>query len=89
MEHFYFFLLNFFIFLIIVLVDKKKWKDYILLGLLALLFDAIFEIIPIATGIWVYNSQPKIFGMSLYTWLLYVPYLSMCYFISNKVIRHV
>jgi len=89
MEHAYFFLFNFIIFLVIILLDRKKYKDYIFLGLLALLFDAVFEIFPIATGMWYYHSEPKVLGMSLYTWLLYIPYLSICYFVSNRMVKYV
>lgn len=89
MEHAYFFLLNFVVFLIIIFYDNKRWKDYVFIGLLALILDLIFEILPIAIGIWYYHSEPKILNISLYTWLLYIPYLSFCYFVSSKVVKHV
>ncbi len=89
MEHAYFFAINFAIFIAILLLDRTRWKNYIALGLLAMLLDVIFEVIPIGAGIWNYYSEPKVFGMSLYTWLLYIPYLGFCYFASNVVRKHV
>lgn len=89
MEHAYFFAVNFAVFIVILLLDRTRWKDYIALGLLAMLLDAIFEVIPIGAGIWNYYSEPNVFGMSLYTWLLYIPYLGFCYFASNKVKKYV
>ena len=89
MEHAYFLILNFSVFLAIVFYDRKRWKAYALLGLLAMLLDAAFEILPLAAGIWQYRSEPIIFNLSLYAWLLYIPYLGFCYFAANKVRKHV
>ena len=89
MEHLYFFLLNFCVFLIIIFLDKKKYKDYLLLILFALILAFVFENFTIHLGLWYYHSEPKILFLSLYTWLLYIPYLSFCYFVSNKVAKHV
>ena len=89
MEHIYFLILNFAIFLAIVFYDRKRWKAYVSLGLLAMLLDAVFEIVPIAAGIWQYHSEPMIISMSLYAWLLYIPYLGFCYFAAGRVRKHV
>ena len=89
MEHYLFFLTHLMILLFVIFYDIKNYKIYVFLGLLVMLFDMIFEIIPIAYGIWTYNALPKIFGISLYTLLLYVPYLGFCYFAANKVKKHV
>lgn len=88
MEHVYFFLLNFLVFVLIVAQGRKNWKDYALLGVFAMILDLIFEIIPVAAGVWSYHSKPIIFGLSLYTWLLYVPYLGFCYFSANRVLKN-
>jgi len=89
MEHAYFLILNFAAFLAIVFYDRKKWKTYISLGLLAMLLDLFFEMLPLSAGIWQYHSEPIIFGLSLYAWLLYIPYLGFCYFAANRVRKHV
>lgn len=89
MEHIQFLILNFAVFLAIVFYDRKRWKAYVSLGLLAMLLDLIFEIVPIYAGIWQYHSQPMIFGLSLYVWLLYIPYLGFCYFAANRARKHV
>ncbi len=88
-EHLHFFLFNFIVFLAIIIADRKRYKDYIFLGLLALVLDLVFEIYPISIGIWTYYSHPIILGISLYTWLLYIPYISFCYFVANKVVKYV
>ncbi|MBI4176667.1 MAG: hypothetical protein HY518_05655 [Candidatus Aenigmarchaeota archaeon] len=89
MEHLHFLLLNFAVFFAILFIDRKKYRDYIFIGLLALLLDAAFEVIPLSAGIWAYHSEPLLLGISLYTWLLYVPYLGFCYFVSNRLVKHV
>ena len=71
------------------MLDRKRIRDYILLGLLGMLLDIIFEQIPIRAGFWIYNSEPKILGLSFYMLILYVPFLAACYFLGNKlVIEH-
>lgn len=88
MEHLYFFLINFLVFLLILIYDRKNWQNYLALGLFAMFLDVIFEIIPVAVGIWSYHSKPITFGLSMYTWLLYIPYLSFCYFSANQVMKN-
>jgi FlaA1/EpsC-like NDP-sugar epimerase len=88
MEHVNFFFLNFAVFLIIVLLDRKKYKDYLMLSSIALVLSFIFENFTIYIGLWYYYSEPKLMFFSLYTWLLYIPYISFCYFISNKVVKY-
>ena len=69
------------------MLDRKRIRDYILLGILGMLLDIIFEQIPIRAGFWIYNSEPKILGFSFYMWILYVPYLAACYFLGNKLVK--
>lgn len=89
MEHLYFFLLNFVVFLLIVLVDRKRWRDYLLLAILALAMGFVFENATTLMGFWHYHSEPKVLFVSFYSWLLYMPYLGFCYFASKKVMEHV
>ena len=89
MEHIQFLILNFALLFTIVFYDKKKWKSYLALGILAMLLDFFFEVLPLSAGIWQYHSEPMVFGLSLYAWLLYVPYLGFCYFAANRVRKHV
>ena len=85
MEHIFFVIFNFLILAIILTIDKKNIKNYLFLGLFAMLLDTFFEQVPIHAGFWFYFSDPKFLGFSLYMWILYIPYLSMCYFIGNKL----
>ncbi|MBI2580658.1 hypothetical protein HYV85_02520 [Candidatus Woesearchaeota archaeon] len=85
MPHFLFTLLNFALLLVILLIDRKHLKDYLFIGVLGLVLDLIFEQIPVRAGFWVYNSEPIIFGISFYVWILYLPYLSICYFLGNRL----
>ena len=87
MQHYVFVIINFIILIILLVIDKKRIKDYISLGLLAMFLDLIFEQIPIRAGFWIYNSEPKIFGFSFYMWILYFPYISICYFLGNKLVK--
>lgn len=88
MEHVYFFLLNFALFFAILLIDRKKWKTYALLSLFTLVAAFIFENFTVFIGLWYYHSEPKVLFLSLYTWLLYVPYINFCYFLSNKLVKN-
>lgn len=88
MEHVYLFLLNFLLCFLIVLLDRKKYKNYFLLWAIVLILSFIFENLTTYMGLWHYHVEPKVPFFSLYTWLLYVPYISFCYFISNKVIKY-
>lgn len=89
MDHVVFFLLHFLVFLFILVADRRHARDYLLVGLLALGLDLVFEILPLQFGIWSYTSAPFVAGISLYTWLLYLPYLAFCLFCTNQVVKHV
>lgn len=89
MEHTYFLILNFAAFFLVVFLDSKKWKDYLILGIFTLVLAFIFENATAYLGFWYYNSEPMLLLISLYTWLLYVPYISFCYFVSNRLVKHV
>jgi ABC-type enterochelin transport system permease subunit len=78
-------LFNFIILFIVVLLDRRRLKDYVLLSALGLAFALIFENVTTFLGFWYYHSEPKILLLSLYSWLLYIPYLGFCYFIGGKL----
>lgn len=83
MEHYTFFIINFLLFTILMFIDRKRIKDYLWLICIGLVFAYIFESVTTYLGFWIYYSEPKIPLISLYTWLLYAPYLSFCYFIGQ------
>lgn len=83
MEHFYFLAVNFLVFFIILFVDRRRVKNYIILGAFTLVLAFIFENFTTYLGFWYYHSQPKLLLVSLYTWLLYIPYISFCYFVGK------
>jgi len=85
MDHYVFFILNMIIFAAILIIDKKNYKDYIWLSAIGLVFAYVFETSTTYLGFWYYHSVPQIPLVSLYTWLLYVPYLSMCYYIGRRL----
>ncbi|MFH1182265.1 MAG: hypothetical protein V1702_04860 [Candidatus Woesearchaeota archaeon] len=83
--HYLFFIFNMLLFLLLFWKDKNHRKDYLLLSALGLVLAFIFENVTTYLGFWQYHSSPKVLFISLYTWLLYAPYLSFCYFIGNKL----
>ena len=84
LQHSLFTLMNFVILLVVLLIDRKNFKNYVFLGIFGLAAAFIFETATTALGFWYYHSLPKIGIISFYTWLLYVPYLSFCYFIGVR-----
>jgi len=88
MEHIVFLALNYAILLAVVFIDRKRTREYALLGAFTLIAAFIFENATTYLGLWYYHSEPKIMFISLYSWLLYVPYISFCYFAANKVVKH-
>lgn len=88
MEHLHFFLMNFVAFLLMVLADRKRWRDYIILAVLGLAMALVFENATTLMGFWHYHSEPKVLLVSFYSWLLYIPYLGFCYFASRRVMKY-
>ena len=84
--HLFFTLINFAILLVVLLIDRKNIKNYVFLGIFGLAAAFVFETATTALGFWYYHSEPKIPIISLYTWLLYVPYVSFCYFVGTKLV---
>ena len=85
MEHLYFMLFNFVILGFVLWFDRRRLKDYFLLSILGLAAALVFENFTTLLGFWYYSSEPKILLVSLYAWLLYVPYLCFCYFLGGKL----
>jgi hypothetical protein len=83
-EHLTFFIILTIPLIILYAYDRKNITRYLGIGLLALFLDLIWDPIGISIGLWYYNSQPQILGMSVYMLLLYIHYLSFCYFLGNK-----
>jgi hypothetical protein len=70
---------------VLFLYDKKNIKTYLGLGLLAMALDSVWDPLAMSFGLWHYSSQPQILGMSVYMLLLYLHYLSFCFFLGNRV----
>ena len=68
---------------VVLYVDKKRIKEYAWLIGIGLILAFIFETFTTYLGFWNYYSEPKIPLISLYTWLLYMPYLTLCYFFGK------
>jgi hypothetical protein len=88
MEHSLFFFINVVLFMGILFLERKRWKDYVLLGVFTLVAAFVFENATAYMGLWVYRSQPKVLLISLYAWLLYVPYIGYCYFLGRRLGGH-
>ncbi len=88
MEHAVFVLLNFGILLSLLIADRGRAREYVLLGAFGLMCAFIFETVTTALGFWHHVSVPQIPLVSLYTWLLYAPYLSFSYFVGNALVKH-
>ncbi len=84
MLHIVFFALNIFLALLILATDRKNFRSYLVLGFVGLLLAYVFETVTTYLGFWYYHSEPRIPLVSLYTWLMYFPYLSFCYFIGKR-----
>ena len=85
MESIVFVYINFFILALILFLERKEIKNYILLGIMGLIMGLIFEEFTTYFGMWYYHTEPKLWLVSIYSWILYFPYLSFCYFASKKV----
>ena len=72
---------------VLIVSDRKDAKNYLLLGLFGLACAFVFENITAYLGFWQYHDVPVLPLISVYNWLLYVPYLGFCYFIGKIVVR--
>jgi len=80
-----FFVFNYVIFSILMYVDRKEWKNYFFIALIGFILAFIFENLTTMWGFWYYHSLPKVPFVSLFTLLLYVPYLSFAHFIVRRL----
>ena len=71
--------------LLLFIADRKNIRKYVLLNAIGLVLAYMFETATTYLGFWYYVSEPKIPLVSLYAWLFYVPYLSFCYYIGNRL----
>ena len=85
MLHEYFTLFNFFLLGVILYIERKRLKEYKILFVVAIISALIFENVTTYLGFWIYHSEPKIFLISFYSWILYLPYIGYCFFLGNKL----
>ncbi len=85
MEHAHFLLLNIAVMAVLLFVDRKRMREYVFLFAVGLISAFMFENFTTWLGFWYYHSEPMIPFVSLYTWLLYIPFLGYCYFVSNRI----
>lgn len=85
MEHIHFFIFNLAVTAVIWYIDRKRIKEYAVLSCITLFLAAIFENATTFLGFWSYHSEPKFILISVYPWLMYVSYISYCYFFANFI----
>jgi len=83
-EHAYFIAINFVVLALLLFYDRKRIKEYLLLFAVVMPAALIFENLTTYLGFWFYHSEPKIFLLSFYTWLLYIPFIGFCYFLGKR-----
>jgi len=67
--------------------DRKDARDYVFLGVFGLLCAFAFENATAYAGFWTYHDVPLLPLVSVYSLLLYVPYLGFCYFLGRKLVK--
>jgi hypothetical protein len=85
MEHVHFFIFNLAVTAAIWYIDRKRIREYVVLSCITLFLAAIFENVTTFWGFWNYHSEPKFILISVYSWLMYVSYISYCYFFANLI----
>ena len=69
----------------IIWLERKNLKYYVALGVFALCADIVFEApFAVPLGFWNYYGTAQLFGISVWTLILYIHYLGFCYFLGNK-----
>jgi len=84
MTHIIFFIFSMILWLIILCVDRKDIAKYLTFGALAALLAVPFELLSTWIGVWVHYSQPQVLGLSVYSILLYFPFVGFTYFLAKK-----
>ena len=64
--------------------DRKNIDKYIIIGAVAVLLAVPFELMCTWMGVWVHYSEPKFLGLSLYSILLYFPFVGYAYYLAKK-----
>jgi ABC-type enterochelin transport system permease subunit len=85
MDHILFVVISYFIFFILLYIDREDWKRYLFISLTGLILAFFFENITTYLGYWYYHSEPMIPFVSFYTWIIYVPYLSFSHFFVRRI----
>jgi|GEM_PF-1799339 len=80
MEPYIFFIISMAILATVLIIDRKRIKKHLWVISIGLILAFIFETGTTYLGFWIYHASPKIIIISLYSWLEYMPYLSLCYF---------
>ena len=87
MEYFIYSLIATIPLILILYIDRKNLKNYVYLGILAMIMALVFEELSVVLGFWEYYSLPKIINVSIFTIINYFHYLVFCYFAGNKLSR--
>jgi len=85
MLHAIFTMINFIALFCVLFIDRARARFYAVLFAAGLPAAFVFENVTTFLGFWVYHSEPKVLLISLYTWLLYMPYLGFCYFLGRRL----
>ena len=83
MQQIVFFIIEMLVAVAIFAIDRKRIRDYILLSLFTLVCAYILETGSTFLGFGIIITMPQIPIISLYTWLAYIPYISICYFLGK------
>jgi len=70
---------------LILWYDRKNIRTYLGIGMLGLALDIVWDPIAMYFGLWYYSSWPQVFGISVYTLIMYIHYFTLCYFCSNRL----
>ncbi len=85
MEHYLFVVLFTIPLLVILLIERKQFKKYLSLGITVMVAAFILENTTTYLGFWHHLSTPHIPYVSVWTLILYLHYISFCYYFGNRV----
>jgi hypothetical protein len=66
-------------------MKKLQIKFYLIFIVIAIALNIIIEASVIKLGFVYYNADPKLFGISWFTYLLYFPWIIVTYELGNKL----
>jgi len=64
---------------------REQRMKYFFLGLFTLAIAIVFEIWAVSNGFWEYSATPQAFGVGIFTWLAYFPWLIYVYAAGNQM----